>query len=297
MRNDSTLVIGATGRHGGTGRFVVEMLRQRDIPVRALVRTQDERAEALAALGAEIVVGDLNDRRTLAPALQGVARAYFTYPISGGVVNAAAHFAAAGREAGLKRIVVMSMGASHPESPSPLGRAQWLAEQIFEWAGFSCLHLRVAALFVENLRLLHEADIANDGVMRNSFGSAALSWITGEDAARLAIAALLHPERFGNEAALYPSGGPQHSHADIARALSERLGRTIRHETVPRAEWERRLIALSDGGIINPDMATHISTLGVALQRPLPVNDIFQKTTGAKPTSVLDAISDGRAGF
>ncbi len=292
-----TLITGATGRHGGTGRFVVETLRQQGLPVRALVRTKDERAEALAALGAEIIVGDLNDRRSLKAAFENVERAYFTYPIAAGAVNAAAHFAAAGREAGLKRVVVMSMGATHPESPSPLGRAQWLAEQIFEWAGFACLHLRIAALFVENLKLLHERDIAEDGVIRNSFGNVALSWITGEDAARLAVAALLHPERFGAESAHTPSGGPQHTHAEIAEALSSRLGREIRHETIPRVEWERRLVALSDGGVINADMATHISTLGAAIRQPLPMNNQFEKATGVRAASVLDAIRDGRAGF
>jgi uncharacterized protein YbjT (DUF2867 family) len=61
------------------------------------------------------------------------------------VVDAAANFASAGRAAGLKRVVVMSMGASHPKSPSHLGRAQWLAEELLEWAGFSCLHLPIAA--------------------------------------------------------------------------------------------------------------------------------------------------------
>jgi nucleoside-diphosphate-sugar epimerase len=53
------LVTGAAGRVGAVGRTVVEWLRQRALPVRALVRREDERAEALRALGAEVVVGDL----------------------------------------------------------------------------------------------------------------------------------------------------------------------------------------------------------------------------------------------
>jgi hypothetical protein len=39
--------------------MVVEALRRRDLPGRALVRREDERADALRALGAEVVVGDL----------------------------------------------------------------------------------------------------------------------------------------------------------------------------------------------------------------------------------------------
>ena len=53
------LVTGAAGRVGGVGREIVEILRQRGLPARALVRSEDDRAQALRATGAEVVVGDL----------------------------------------------------------------------------------------------------------------------------------------------------------------------------------------------------------------------------------------------
>ncbi|MEV8615498.1 NmrA family NAD(P)-binding protein [Amycolatopsis sp. NPDC051373] len=56
MSSDTVLVTGATGRHGGTGAHVVRRLLESGIPVRALVRRHDERAERVAALGAEVVV-------------------------------------------------------------------------------------------------------------------------------------------------------------------------------------------------------------------------------------------------
>ena len=43
------LVTGAAGHVGRVGRTVVELLRQRNLPVRALVRREDERAAALRA--------------------------------------------------------------------------------------------------------------------------------------------------------------------------------------------------------------------------------------------------------
>jgi NADPH:quinone reductase-like Zn-dependent oxidoreductase len=49
------LVTGAAGSVGGVGRTVVALLHQRNLPVRALVRREDERATALRALGAEVV--------------------------------------------------------------------------------------------------------------------------------------------------------------------------------------------------------------------------------------------------
>ena len=60
------LVIGATGRHGSTGWHVANRLHQEGRAVRILARSINDRTDALAALGAEVVVGDLHDRRTLA---------------------------------------------------------------------------------------------------------------------------------------------------------------------------------------------------------------------------------------
>src|SRR5206468_5485905 len=76
------LITGATGRHGGTGAHLARRLREAGRSVRALVRRLDERTAPLQALGAEIVVGDLHDRVSLVPALEGVGLAYFTYPVS-----------------------------------------------------------------------------------------------------------------------------------------------------------------------------------------------------------------------
>src|SRR5213592_1106265 len=55
----SILVTGAAGQLGGVGRSVAGLLLERGLPVRALVRREDDRAAALRAAGAEVVVGDL----------------------------------------------------------------------------------------------------------------------------------------------------------------------------------------------------------------------------------------------
>jgi uncharacterized protein YbjT (DUF2867 family) len=68
------LVFGATGTHGGA---VAKELLARAVPVRALVRDpQSERAQALGRSGAQLVVGDLRDGRSLARAMSGAAVAY-----------------------------------------------------------------------------------------------------------------------------------------------------------------------------------------------------------------------------
>ena len=57
--NGPILVTGAAGQLGAVGRTVTGLLLDRGLPVRAMVRREDERAAALRATGAEVVVGNL----------------------------------------------------------------------------------------------------------------------------------------------------------------------------------------------------------------------------------------------
>ncbi len=294
----SILVVGGTGRHGGTGAFVARQLLKLGLPVRALTRRRDDRALALQSSGAEIVVGDLHDRRTLIPALERVEVAYFTYPIAGGIVAAAANFASAARAAGLKRLVVMSMGPAHPDNASPLGRAQWLAEEMLEYSGLACIDLRIPALFFENLELLHRDDILGDGVIRNSFPDVSMNWIAGSDAGKLAVAALLHPERFGDKPAIYPSGSEKFTHAEVAGIIRRHLGRDLKHETISAEAWQQRMMTLSQhDDRISMDMAIHISTVGATMRQPFPLNDLFEKLTQERPMTLSEALSSGYLAF
>ena len=57
MQGDHGLVLvtgAAGGTMGGTGRILVEMLLKQGVPVRALVRNDDDRAAALRTAGAEV---------------------------------------------------------------------------------------------------------------------------------------------------------------------------------------------------------------------------------------------------
>ena len=62
-KNTPILVTGAAGSVGSVGRNVIKLLRERDLPVRALVHRLDERSQALNEMGAELVVADLTRAR------------------------------------------------------------------------------------------------------------------------------------------------------------------------------------------------------------------------------------------
>lgn len=301
---DPILVIGATGRHGNTGEHLVRRLREEGRAVRVLARTLTERTDRLIELGAEVVRGDLLDRGSLVTALAGVDLAYFTYPIAGGVVPAAATYASAVREVGRNpRTVVMSMGPANPAHPSGLGRAQWLAEELMTWAGLDLLILRIAAVFHENLSVLHGPSIRRNGVFGNSFGAGEVAWISGVDAADLAVAALLHPERFTGPVT-YPRGSEQFTHADIAELLSQVLGTPVRFTPLTEEQWRADLSALAevdDSDVVNTAMAQHISAVGAGIARSgraVPADWVtLRDLIGREPVGLRDYIAANREDF
>ena len=127
------------------------------------------------------------------PRWRALRPSYFSYPVGAGLTEAAGLFAAAGRERDLQLVVDLSLDAAFPESPSPQGRVEWVAERIFEWAGYGGAHLRVAAFFMENLLSLYGRQVREHGQIRNSFGDFEPSWIAGSDVGAMGAALLAEP--------------------------------------------------------------------------------------------------------
>ena len=303
--NAPILVIGATGRHGGTGTTVVDHLLSRGRPVRALVRTEDDRADGLRRRGATTVVGDLHDRASLVAAVDGVSAVYFAYPIAAGVIPAAANLAsvlvAAGSSA---HVVVMSMAVSSLDSPSRLGQAQAVAEEIFIWAGLNPTVLRFGGLFHENVLVLHSASIRDNGLIANSFGEGPAPWIGGADAAEITVAHLLAPRPAATQIS-YPPPAESINHEEVARIISAETGRPVRYEHIPAATWRRELEIAGESdptSPINTAMAQHISTIGAAMSKraePIIAPDPHALTTmlNRPPTPFADFVRQNLSRF
>src|SRR5262245_39741166 len=135
-----TLVTGAAGRIGSVGRTVTELLLKHGGAVRAMVRTEDDRAQALRDMGAEVVVGDLLDLDSMHRAVAGCERMYFGLSISDAYLAATVNAAAVARHHDVKAFINMSqmtvsqMSITETTS-SPQHKLQWLSEQARNWSG------------------------------------------------------------------------------------------------------------------------------------------------------------------
>jgi uncharacterized protein YbjT (DUF2867 family) len=256
---ETVLVIGATGRHGGTGARVVERLQAARRVVRALVRSDDDRAQRLRQSGVPTLLGDLHDRRTLGPALHGAGSVYVAYPVAAGIVDALANVASVIHELGSSpHVVIMGAAAADPNSPSGIARAHALSEELLLQLGVNFTAVRGSAFFYENVLLAHSGAIRETGVFANCFGDARPAWISGTDAADLCVTALLDPQSHANTPFIYPPGHELLSQQEIADIISEETGRDVRYQHITADEWNRQLEAQS-GGVPNYAMIAHIT--------------------------------------
>ena len=241
------LVTGAAGNVGGVGRTLTRLLLDKGHRVRAMVRRQDARAEALAALGAEVVVGDLLDLTSLHAAMAGCERVYFGMSVSPSYLEATVNAAAVARHHGVKALVNMSQMTVSQMSvtettPSPQHKLHWLAEQALDWSGLPVVHVR-PTVFMEGFFLQMCAPLLKRGnVISLPMGDGKTSPISAADVARAVAAILEDPApHIGH---IYNLAGPHSATLSFyAGEFSEALGRPITYEDVAPEIWRERLVA------------------------------------------------------
>jgi len=228
-----------TGATGDTGRAAVRESLALGLEVRAMVRRHDARSEALAALGAEIVIGDLLEIDTVVSAMTGVDAAYFVWPVQPGLITATVNFAQAAKETGVGTVINLSQRSADRTSTSNSCRDSYIAEQVFNWSGVPVIHLR-PTYFLEWLLYPWQLPYLQKGILRMPVGKGRHSPIAADDQGRAIAALLKNPE--GHIGTTIPLSGPvEMDHEQMAAELSEALGRTIVFQDLPINEYTASL--------------------------------------------------------
>ncbi len=224
------IVTGATGK---TGSVVVKELLNAGYPVRAMVHREDGRSARLRAQGAEVRVSDLSDVERIADALRDVQRAYFCPPYDPYMIQGAAAFAIAAREARLEHIVGLSQWLASPSHPSLATRQNWLADRLFSMTP-GVAHTIVNPGFFADTYLVTIGLATHFGVFPWMYGDSRNAPPSNEDIARVVVAALENPARHAGKS--YRPTGPEVLGAeDMAKAIGRAVGRPVR--VVPTPVW------------------------------------------------------------
>jgi uncharacterized protein YbjT (DUF2867 family) len=282
MKFQKILVTGASGR-SGTG--AISALIENGYTPRAMVRQDDERAEHLRALGAQVVIGNYQDLLSLKVALAGVDAAIFIHPVAEGMAEAALYFSEAAKDTGLKRLVHVSLASADPANPSPHARSQWAAEKIFERAGFNVTHVRFQVFFLENT-FLHAKEIAEHSTISNPFGDLKAGWLTGDEAGKAAVAVLLN-ERFLTERTVSVASDSLWSFPQFAALLTELLGRPVAYHEISSDEWAASLVSIQQQGLIPKRAVDHLVSQSKILKliKQMPPAILYQELVSVKPAA------------
>jgi uncharacterized protein YbjT (DUF2867 family) len=228
------LVTGTTGTNGGE---LARQLSGAGVPFRALVR-DPARAQAVAALpGAALVTGDLDDPASLAPALDGVTRAFLVTPSTAEAEARQRRFVVAAREAGVRHVVKLSQIHADPGSPVRFLRYHASVEQALRDSGMAWTFLR-PNLFMQAL-LQFAPMIAQGAPLAAPAGEGRVSVVDVRDIAAAAHAALTGD---GHEGQVYELTGPEAlTHAEIARRIGAAVGREVPFVDAPPDQFRAAL--------------------------------------------------------
>jgi uncharacterized protein YbjT (DUF2867 family) len=146
------LVTGATGKQGGAA---ARALLAGGWPVRGLTRDASKpAAQALAQAGAQVVVGDMKDAASMAPALDGV---YGVFSVQNTWEHGAASEVQQGKllvdlaiDAGVQHFVYSSVAAADQQTNLPHFDSKWELEVYLQSTGLPCTVFR-PVFFMDNL--------------------------------------------------------------------------------------------------------------------------------------------------
>ncbi|RZL72548.1 MAG: NAD-dependent epimerase/dehydratase family protein, partial [Sphingomonas sp.] len=177
------LVIGATGR---VGRHVVDQLVQRDAQVRVLTR---DPAKADFPGNVEVVQGDLLDIDALRAAFSGVSTLFLLNAVTGDEFTQAIITLNIAREAGIERVVYLSVFQADLAVNVPHFAVKYGAERMLEAMGFGATILR-PTYFIDNEVMVKDV-ILQHGVYPMPIGGKGVAMVDARDIAEVAAIELV----------------------------------------------------------------------------------------------------------
>jgi len=229
-------VSGATGQQGGA---VAKHLLARGFAVRALTRSP-AKADALHSVGAQVAACDLNDRDSIARALEGVHGVFSVQtPFEKGVEAEVAQgraLADAARDAKVVHFVYSSVASADKNTGIPHFESKWEIEKYIRAVKLPATVLR-PVYFMENW-MRFQGDSIRQGVIAQPLApQTRLQQIAVDDIGGIAALAFSQPEQWiGRELDV---AGDEPTMHETAEAFSEALGHPVGYLQVPWDQFQQ----------------------------------------------------------
>ena len=280
-----------TGATGTTSQYAIQKLVEKSADVRAMVRTIDERSNALKKLGVEVVQSDFLDLQGLRKALNNVNRAYFLYPFIDHLPKAAGYFAKAAKEQNVELVVSMSQMNVHEGTSSPATQNHLIAEDILDWADVGAVHIR-PALFAWNYLVMAAPTVISEKKFFFPNPEAKYTIIHPQDIGEV-VAEILTDENIqqhiGKKYDL--SGSKIYGGKEVADEIGKLLNQKIEYVPIPVDMW---IDAMKNLPNVNEFLATHLREFSkdIALGKFDKTTDVVKNITGHDPRSFEEYINE-----
>ncbi|MEO7497428.1 MAG: NmrA/HSCARG family protein [Massilia sp.] len=233
------MTILVTGSTGNVGRQVVAQLVKRGASVRALVR---DPAKADFPAGVEVAKGDMLDVDSLRSAYSGVSTLFLLNAVTPDEYTQALIALNLAREAGIERIVYLSVIHSDRYLNVPHFSSKFGVERMIEQMGLHATILR-PAYFINNDLTVKDV-VTGYGIYPMPVGSKGLAMVDTRDIAEVAAIELVRREQAPTPLPIERINvvGPDTlTGADIAAIWTDVLGRPIAYPGDDTAGFEKNL--------------------------------------------------------
>jgi uncharacterized protein YbjT (DUF2867 family) len=224
--------------------------------------------------------------------MRNVKRAFFTYLVADGLLEAATIFAAAAHEAGVELVVNNSQFQGTPDdsafrdlqhAPSFRNLQHRLADRIFDGAQVGAVHLQ-APPYYENVRNLVSRGVAEQSTVFVPWGedTTFIPLVGAEDVSHLAATLLANPGVPPQSA--YPLVSATPTVREVTEALGRAIGRPIRYVAITDEQWAN---AVKER--VNPHALDHLAHLWQYFRRGeqrFQPTDTSRVVTGRDPLTL-----------
>ncbi|MCW1243176.1 NmrA/HSCARG family protein [Pseudomonas sp. SAICEU22] len=238
----SILITGATGT---LGSLITARLAEQGADVKALVRQPGKRE---FPAGVTEIIGDLTDVTSMRTALASVRTLFLLNAVTPDEVTQALIALNLAREAGIERIVYLSVIHADKFTDIPHFTGKHTVERMIESLDIPATVLR-PAYFMQNDFMVQQT-IQDYGVYPMPIGSAGVSMVDVRDIADIAVAELLRRDRApaALERVTLELVGPHAlTGASVAQAWCSALGREVAYGGDDVAAFEAQMASFSPG--------------------------------------------------
>ena len=263
----TTLVLGGTGR---TGSRVAKNLIERGLSART------------AARGDADVPFDWDDKTTHGPALSGVDSVYLVAPVMRvDFAGQVSDFLDLAEAAGVRHVTYLSTYGIDQAPPDFAVRAVEL--DLLSRTSLTLSILRPAWV-MQNFSDDHLPLV--EGLITVPTGDGADAFVDAEDIAAVAAETLANPE--AHAGAQYAPTGPEAlTVADVAKMISDVIGRPVKHNDIDREAWISGAVAAGFVPSAYGEMLRWLTETIASGNGSRPTDDV-RKVTGGPPTSFAD---------